>query len=266
MTFKKVKFLRNQNINHIRVDIALRCIVKKRKLVDEKLRQNCNKNQDQNEGGKIKGDKRHRITLGFFQVLTITLFHELKVRLFLLKYMEIVGQIKFWQSRLHRVRGGEKKCQILDYVLNQQKQYIRINTINIKRNQDVRPSRLNRDLLQRQGNLQQLEQMNKNSLSIIKDTKQHQRIKRYQGILYDKTSSGVFQSVTIFPTINITIIIKFVFVMVFYLSQVFPLQIRETYKFQELGTDTFKFTVTRWFLSRETSTNRSNMDQKHRTS
>ena len=79
MTFKKVKFIRNQNINHIRVDIALRCIVKKRKLVDEKLRQNCNKNQDQNEGGKIKGDKRHRITFGFFQVLTITLFHELKV-------------------------------------------------------------------------------------------------------------------------------------------------------------------------------------------
>ena len=110
-----MKFIRNQNINHIRVDIALRCIVKKRKLVDEKLRQNCYKNQDQNEGGKIKGDKRHRITLGFFQVLTITLFHELKVRLFLLKYMEIVGQFKFWQSRLHRVRGGKKKCQILDY-------------------------------------------------------------------------------------------------------------------------------------------------------
>ena len=199
-------------------------------------------------------------------MLFITLLRELKVQLFCLNYMEIAGQLKLWQSRLHRVRWGKKNCQIVDYVHNQQKQYIRINIINIKRNQDVRPSRLNRDLLQRQGNLQQLEQMNKNSLRIIKDTKQHQRIKRYQGILYDKTSSGVFQSVTIFPTINITIIIKFVFVMVFYLSQVFPLQIRETYKFQELGTDTFKFTVTRWFLSRETSTNRSNMDQKHRTS
>ena len=248
------------------MDIALWCIAKKRKLVDEKPQQNYNKNQDQNEGGINQDKKGQRIALGFFQLKPITLLPELKVQHYFLKYIEIVGQFKFWQSRLHRVRGGEKKCQILDYVLNQQKQYIRINIINIKRNQDVRPSRLNRDLLQRQGNLQQLIQMNKNSLRIIKDTKQHQRIKRYQGILYDKTSSGVFQSVTIFPTINITIIIKFVFVMVFYLSQVFPLQIRETYKFQELGTDTFKFTVTRWFLSRETSTNRSNMDQKHRTS
>ena len=120
---KKVKFIRNQNINHNREDTALRYFVKRRKFYDEKPQQNCNKNQDQKEGGNNKDDKRHRIALGFYQMLIITLLKELKVQLFCLHYMEIAGQLKLWQRRLHRVRWGKKNCQIVDYVHNQQKQY-----------------------------------------------------------------------------------------------------------------------------------------------
>ena len=37
---------------------------------------------------------------------------------------QLLKLIKLGQGRLHRVRWGKKNCQILDYLLNQQKQYI----------------------------------------------------------------------------------------------------------------------------------------------
>ena len=164
-----MKFIRNQNIKHSREDTALRYFVKRRKFVDEKPQQNCNKNQDQNEGGNNKDDMRHRIALGFFQMLFITLLRELKVHLFCLQYMEIAGQLKLWQSRLHRVRGGKKNCHIVTYVLNQQKQYIiskeiiygiqylktiRENQIkNINRTHNEKLLKKNTDIVQSRGNI-----------------------------------------------------------------------------------------------------------------